>query len=196
MEEKMAFKLPELPYGYDALEPFIDEQTLRIHHGKHHAGYVNKLNAAIEKDPQWQNKTLEEIIKNAEGGIFNNAAQVWNHTFYFESMKPGGSKPEGDLLTAINNAFGSFEKFKEEFSQKAATLFGSGWTWLVKDGDSLKIIQTQNADTPLRHGLKALLTIDVWEHAYYLKYQNRRPDYIEAWWNVVDWDRVLERYNS
>ncbi len=192
----MAFKLPELPYGYDALEPFIDEQTLRIHHGKHHAGYVNKLNAAIEKDPQWQNKTLEEIIKNAEGGIFNNAAQVWNHTFYFESMKPGGSKPEGDLLTAINNAFGSFEKFKEEFSQKAATLFGSGWTWLVKDGDSLKIIQTQNADTPLRHGLKALLTIDVWEHAYYLKYQNRRPDYIEAWWNVVDWDRVLERYNS
>ena len=190
----MPFSLPDLPWSADALEPHISAKTLSFHHGKHHNAYVTKLNAAIEGSPLAE-QSLEEIIKETAGdgsrkGIFNNAAQVWNHTFFWNSMKPnGGGKPSGALLDKINASFGSFEKFTEEFSNQAATLFGSGWLWLVRSGDKLELVQTVNAGNPLTEGKVPLLTLDVWEHAYYLDYQNRRPDFIKAFLDkLVNWD--------
>lgn len=186
----MAFQLPELPYSKDALAPHISAETLEYHYGKHHAGYVNKLNAAVEGTPMAE-KSLEEIIKSAQGGLFNNAAQVWNHTFYWNSLSPnGGGEPTGDLADAITASFGSFADFKEKFSAAAAGQFGSGWAWLVKDASGkLSITTTANAETPLTDAsLTSLLTCDVWEHAYYVDYRNARPKYIEAFWNLVNWD--------
>lgn len=193
----MSFKLPELPYAIDALEPHIDKQTIEFHYGKHHQAYVTKLNNLV-LGTKFENADLEQIIKEAEGGIFNNGAQVYNHTFYWESMKPGGGgNPTGKIAEAIDKEFGSFEKFKEEFSNAAAGLFGSGWAWLVQKTDgSLGIVQESNAGNPLRVGLKPILTIDVWEHAYYLDYQNKRPDYIQAFWNLVNWDIVNKRLEN
>ncbi len=185
----MAIELPQLPYAKDALSPHISPETLDFHYGKHHAGYVTKLNAAIEGTPMAE-KSLEEIVKTSSGGVFNNAAQIWNHTFYWHSLSPnGGGEPKGAILEAINKNFGSFAEFKEKFTQSASTLFGSGWTWLVKNSDgSLSIEQTVNAETPLTKGKTPLLTCDVWEHAYYIDYRNARPDYINAFWNLVNWD--------
>ncbi len=191
----MAFTLPDLPYAKDALAPHISAETLEYHHGKHHAAYVTNLNKLLEGKPE-ANKSLEEVIMGAEigSGVFNNAAQVWNHTFYWHCMKPnGGGQPTGDLLAAINRDFGSFEKFKEEFSNAAATQFGSGWAWLVEKDGKLSVTKTANADLPMKHGQKALLTIDVWEHAYYIDYRNARPKYIETFLNhLVNWDFVTE----
>ncbi|MBN1597275.1 MAG: superoxide dismutase [Bacteroidales bacterium] len=191
----MAFELPRLNYALDALEPVIDRRTMEFHYGKHHQVYVNKLNELIKGSP-FVNSSLEEIIKEAEGGIYNNGAQVWNHTFYFQSFKPkGGGKPEGELASVINNTFKSFDKFKEQFSNAAITLFGSGWTWLVKnDSGDLQILQESNAGNPLRNGLIPILTCDVWEHAYYLNYQNRRPDYVKSFWDILDWETISRRY--
>ncbi len=185
----MAIQLPDLPYSSDALAPHISPETLDFHYGKHHAGYVKKLNAAIEGTPMAE-KTLEEIITSSEGGVFNNAAQTWNHTFYWNSLNPnGGGEPTGAIADAINSQFGSFADFQEKFTAAAATLFGSGWTWLVKNKDgSLSIEQTQNAGCPLTEGKTPLLTCDVWEHAYYIDYRNARPDYIKAFWSLVNWD--------
>lgn len=190
----MSFELPKLPYAMDALEPYISKATLEYHYGKHHQAYVNNLNNLIP-GTEFENATLEEIVKKSTGGIFNNGAQVWNHTFYWNCLKPnGGGVPTGKLLDAINASFGSFEEFKQKFTTAAATLFGSGWAWLVKNNDgSLSIVQESNAGNPLRNGLTPLLTCDVWEHAYYLDQQNRRPDYINAFWNLVDWDAVASR---
>ena len=185
----MAINLPELPYSKDALEPHISANTLDFHYGKHHAGYVTKLNAAIEGTPNAE-KSLEEIVMSSEGGLFNNAAQTWNHTFYWNSLSPkGGGAPVGKIADAINASFGSFENFKAEFSDAAATQFGSGWAWLVQKQDgSLAVTKTGNAECPLTDGVTPILTFDVWEHAYYLDYQNRRPDYIAAFWNLVNWE--------
>lgn len=189
----MAFELPALPYARDALAPHISEQTIGFHYGKHHQTYVNNLNglvAGTDLDGSSQ-EDLEKVITSAEpGGMFNNAAQIWNHTFYWESMSPsGGGDPDGDLKTAIEGAFGSVDEFKTTFVEKAKTLFGSGWTWLAKGSDGLEILQTKDADLPLAHGKTALLTIDVWEHAYYLDYQNARPAYIETWVDkLVNWE--------
>lgn len=190
----MKFELPNLPYAVDALEPFISQRTLEFHHGKHHQTYVNNLNNLVV-GTKFENSELEHIIKEAQGPIFNNAAQVWNHTFYFEAFKPkGGGEPTGALLKKIDASFGSFADFKTKFAASATTLFGSGWAWLVEKADgTLDIVQTSNAACPLRDGLKPLLTCDVWEHAYYLDVQNRRPDYIAAFWNVVNWDKVAGR---
>jgi len=191
----MAFELPKLPYALDALEPHISKKTLEFHYGKHHQGYVTKLNGLIPGSP-FENADLEEIIKKSEGGIFNNGAQVWNHTFYFFQLS-GSPKtaPEGALKSAIERDFGSLESFKEKFSNAAATLFGSGWAWLVKNADGkLEIIQTANAGNPLREGKTPLLTCDVWEHAYYLDKQNLRPAYIEEFWRVLDWGVVESRF--
>ncbi len=190
----MAFELPSLPYAKNALEPHISEKTIEFHYGKHHQAYVNNLNNLIP-GTAFENASLEEIIEKADGGIFNNGAQVWNHTFYWNCLSPsGGGNPEGALLEAINKGFGSFEAFKEAFSKAAATLFGSGWAWLVKnkDGD-LEIIQESNAGNPIRKGFTPLLTCDVWEHAYYLDQQNKRPAYIETFWKLVDWKAVAGR---
>jgi superoxide dismutase, Fe-Mn family len=191
----MAFELPKLPYELDGLAPAIDKQTMEFHYGKHHQAYVTNLNNLV-KGTKFENATLETIINEADGGIFNNGAQVWNHTFYFTSFKPGASsEPAGKLGTAINAGFGSFSGFKEQFSKAAATLFGSGWAWLVKNNSgSLEILQESNAGNPLRKGFVPILTCDVWEHAYYLGYQNRRPDYITAFWNIIDWDTVGKRF--
>jgi Fe-Mn family superoxide dismutase len=186
----MAFELPPLPYAKDALAPHMSEQTLNFHHGKHHQTYVNNLNGLIE-GTQYANSSLEEIILAAEpGGLFNNAAQSWNHTFFWSCMTPGGGgEPDGDLKTAIEGSFGSVDEFLQTFTDKAKTLFGSGWTWLAKGDDGLEVLQTKDADLPLKHGKTALLTIDVWEHAYYLDYQNARPAYIETWLaNLVNWE--------
>ncbi|NBD12974.1 MULTISPECIES: superoxide dismutase [Corallococcus] len=187
----MPFTLPELPYKKDALAPHMSAETLEFHHDKHHAAYVNNLNKLVEGKPE-ANKSLEDVIMSSDGGVFNNAAQVWNHTFFWNCMKPnGGGKPTGELADAINRDFGSFDKFKEEFSTAAATQFGSGWAWLVKDGDKLAIMKTSNADLPMKHGKKALLTIDVWEHAYYIDYRNLRPKFIETFLtSLVNWDFV------
>ncbi|MHB8870568.1 MAG: superoxide dismutase [Thermoleophilia bacterium] len=187
----MAFKLPELPYAKDALEPHISAETLEYHHGKHHNAYVTNLNGLVE-GTDLADKSLEEIVAAAEGGTFNNAAQVWNHTFYWKCMRPGGGgAPSGALSEAINRDFGSFEAFKEQFTKAGTTLFGSGWTWLVLDGGALKITQTSNADLPLKHGQTPLLTMDVWEHAYYIDYRNARPEYIGTFLeSLVDWDFV------
>ncbi len=187
----MEHKLPELPWAKDALEPHISAETLDYHYGKHHNAYVTKLNAGI-KGTEFENLSLEDIIKKAEGGLFNNAAQVWNHTFYWNCLAPNaGGNPTGDIAQKIDDKFGSFDKFKEEFSNAAATNFGSGWTWLVKNaaGD-LEIVSTDDAKTPMTDGHTALMTIDVWEHAYYVDYRNARPDYIKAFWNLVNWDFV------
>ena len=186
----MAFALPDLPYARNALAPHISEETLDYHYGKHHASYVDKLNAAIEGTDD-ADKSLEDIIKGASGGLFNNAAQVWNHTFYWNSLSPnGGGEPEGALADAINASFGSVDAFKEKFNESAAGNFGSGWTWLVQKADgSLDIVNTDDAETPVTDSnLTPLLTCDVWEHAYYIDYRNARPKYLEAFWNLVNWD--------
>lgn len=199
----MSFTLPPLPYKEDALEPHISARTLSFHYGKHHQAYVNNLNGLIEST-DLANKTLEEIILASSGkadkaGIFNNAAQVWNHTFYWHSMKPqGGGKPMGSLAAHIEKDFGSFDEFVAQFKQAALTQFGSGWAWLVLDKDgSLKVTKTGNADLPMAHTQKALLTTDVWEHAYYLDYQNRRPDYVDTFLkHLVNWDFAQGNYEK
>ncbi|RMH67666.1 MAG: superoxide dismutase [Actinomyces sp.] len=186
----MAIELPPLPWADDALEPHISARTISFHYGKHHAAYVNNLNKAID-GTDLAGKPLEEIITSSSGGVFNNAAQVWNHTFYWNSMSPGGGgQPSGDIAAAIDAAFGSYDAFRDQFATAAATQFGSGWAWLVKNADGgLEIMQTANADLPLAHGKTALLTIDVWEHAYYLDYQNLRPKYIETYLDhLVNWE--------
>ncbi len=192
----MAFELPALPYAPDALEPHMSAQTFSFHHAKHHQAYVTNLNNLI-KDTPLADKSLEEIILDAakdpaKAGIFNNAAQVWNHTFFWNGMKPnGGGKPTGDLLAKIEAAFGSFDAFKDQFKAAAVGQFGSGWAWLVVENGALKITKTPNADLPMAHGQTALLTVDVWEHAYYLDFQNRRPDFVQSFLdNLVNWDFV------
>ncbi|WP_419419857.1 superoxide dismutase [Legionella sp. D16C41] len=189
----MAFTLPALPYAMDALTPHISKETLEYHYGKHHNAYVTNLNKLIT-NTEFENQSLEDIIKNSTGGIFNNAAQVWNHTFYWHCLSPnGGGEPQGKLADAIAKTFGSFEDFKEKFSQAAITTFGSGWAWLAQDDTGkLQIISTSNADTPMTKGQKALLTCDVWEHAYYIDYRNARPDYVKAFWSLVNWDFVAD----
>ena len=191
----MTFELPKLPYALDALEPVISKTTLEFHYGKHHQAYVNNLNNLI-KGTEFEDADLETIVKKSDGGIFNNGAQVWNHTFYFTSFSPnGGGTPKGKLAEAIDSTYGSFEKFKEEFSQAAATLFGSGWAWLVKKADgNLAIVKESNAGNPMTQGDTPILTCDVWEHAYYLDKQNARPKYIEDFWKIIDWDVVSERF--
>ncbi|SDO82257.1 MULTISPECIES: superoxide dismutase [Fe] [Burkholderiaceae] len=191
----MEHTLPPLPYAHDALAPHISKETLEFHHDKHHQTYVTNLNNLI-KGTEFENASLEEIVKKSSGGIFNNAAQVWNHTFYWESMKPnGGGQPTGALADAINAKFGSFDKFKEEFTKTAVGTFGSGWAWLVKKTDgSLDLVSTSNAATPLTTDAKPLLTCDVWEHAYYIDYRNARPKYVEAFWNVVNWDFASKNF--
>ena len=191
----MAFTLPELPYDKSALAPHLSQETLEYHHDKHHNAYVNNLNGLIE-GTDLAGKSLEEIILASDGGVFNNSAQVWNHTFYWSCMKPGGGGlPGGSLALAIDAAFGSYDVFKTEFTQAAVTQFGSGWAWLVLDGGTLKIVKTGNADLPLKHGQTALLTVDVWEHAYYIDYRNLRPKYVETFLtSLVDWDFVAANY--
>lgn len=187
-------ELPQLPYAMDALQPFISKQTIEFHYGKHHQTYVDNLNKLIE-GTEFENSSLEEMIKRSTGGIFNNAAQVWNHTFYWESLTPGSTGvPQGVLAAEIDRQFGSFEDFRQKFTQAALTLFGSGWVWLAKDDKgTLEILQTSNADNPLRTGRIPLFTCDVWEHAYYLDKQNRRAAYVEDFWKIVDWNRVSLR---
>lgn len=187
-------ELPQLPYAMDALQPFISKQTIEFHYGKHHQTYVDNLNKLVE-GTEFENSSLEEMIKRSNGGIFNNAAQVWNHTFYWESLTPASTGvPQGVLAAEIGRQFGSFEDFRQKFTQAALTLFGSGWVWLAKDDKgTLEILQTSNADNPLRTGRIPLLTCDVWEHAYYLDKQNRRAAYVEDFWKIVDWNRVSLR---
>jgi Fe-Mn family superoxide dismutase len=191
----MKFELPVLPYAPNALEPAISEKTISFHYGKHHQTYVNNLNSLVEGS-EFENADLDAIVKKSEGAIFNNAAQIWNHNFYFLSFAPAkAAVPDSKLAAAINDAFGSFDAFKEEFGKAALALFGSGWAWLVKDAaGKLSIIKESNAGNPLAKGFTPLLTFDVWEHAYYLDYQNRRADYIKALWDIVDWKTVSERY--
>ncbi|MBD2810922.1 superoxide dismutase [Fe] [Xenorhabdus sp. Vera] len=189
----MSFELPALPYAKNALEPHISAETLEYHYGKHHNAYVVNLNNLV-KDTEFSGKSLEEIIKTSEGGIFNNAAQVWNHTFYWHSLSPnGGGEPTGKIADTINHAFGSFAEFKQQFTDAALKNFGSGWTWLVKKTDgSLAIVNTSNAATPLTGEDKPVLTVDVWEHAYYIDYRNARPQYLEHFWSLVNWKFVEE----
>ena len=195
----MAFELPKLTYEYNALEPYIDAQTMEIHHSKHHAGYTNNLNNAI-KDTELENKSIEDLLGNISNysvAVRNNGGGFYNHTMFWEIMgSNAGGAPSGDLGSSIDNTFGGFDKFKEEFANAAATRFGSGWAWLVLDNGSLKIMSTANQDNPISEGLKPVMGLDVWEHAYYLKYQNRRPEYVDNWWNVVNWDEVAKRYES
>ena len=199
----MAFELPALPYAKDALEPHIDAQTMEIHHDKHHAGYVNNLNKALEGHPELQSKSLEELLRSLDslpeairGAVRNNGGGHSNHSMFWQIMSPnGGGAPTGDLANAINAAFGSFDNFKTQFAAAGGSRFGSGWAWLLVNSDgSVSITSTPNQDTPISEGKTPILGIDVWEHAYYLKYQNRRPDYIAAWWNVVNWAEVAKRY--
>jgi Fe-Mn family superoxide dismutase len=187
--------LPALPYAKDALQPTMSAETLEYHYGKHHQAYVTNLNNLI-KGTEFENLSLEEIIKKSQGGVFNNSAQVWNHTFFWNCMKPnGGGAPTGKVADAINAKWGSFDKFKEEFQKSAVGNFGSGWTWLVKKTDgSVDIVNTSNAGTPLTTDNKALLTVDVWEHAYYIDYRNARPKFVESWWNIVNWDFVNQNF--
>ena len=189
----MAFELPNLPYAKDALQPHMSAETLEYHHGKHHKAYVDNLNKLVAGKPE-ESKSLEEIIMSSEGPLFNNSAQIWNHTFFWSCMKPnGGGQPTGDLKAAIDRDFGSFDKFKEEFSNAAATQFGSGWAWLVADGGKLSVLKTANADLPMKHNKKALLTIDVWEHAYYIDHRNARPKFIETFLtSLANWDFATE----
>lgn len=187
------FELPKLPYSLDGLAPIISKETLEYHYGKHHQAYVNNLNN-LTKDTEFANMPLEEVIMKSTGSMFNNAAQVWNHTFYWNCMTPNSNgEPTGALADAINKQFGSFAEFKKLFSQSASTLFGSGWTWLAKDAQGkLEIINTGNAGLPMKDGKQALLTCDVWEHAYYIDYRNLRPSYVENFWKLVNWDFVAE----
>ena len=198
----MAHEVPPLPYAYDALEPHIDEQTMRIHHDKHHAAYVNNLNAALEKAPQLQQKNVDDLVRGISTvpeeirtAVRNNGGGHVNHTMFWEIMGPGkGGAPTGRVGEAISSSFGSFDSFKEQFAKAGVGRFGSGWVWLIDAGGKLVIESSANQDSPLMEGKKAILGLDVWEHAYYLKYQNRRPDYITAWWNVVNWDEVNKRF--
>jgi Fe-Mn family superoxide dismutase len=198
----MAFELPDLPYAYDALEPHVDEQTMRIHHDKHHAGYVAKLNAAIEGQDGLAGRSVEDLIGNLaalpesiRGAVRNNGGGHANHTLFWEVMAPGGgTTPEGALASAIDSAFQDMAGFQKSFSDAAGSRFGSGWAWLVLDGGTLAVTSTPNQDSPLMEGKTPILGLDVWEHAYYLKYQNRRPDYVSAWWNVVNWTEVGRRF--
>jgi len=190
----MKFTLPELPFPKDALKPHISEETLDYHHGKHHAAYVNNLNNLIP-GTEFENMALEDIIMKSQGGIFNNAAQIWNHTFFWDSLSPnGGGVPKGVVFNQLTKYFVSFNGFKEKFSTAAATLFGSGWAWLAKNSDgSLEIIQSPNAGNPLTLGKKPLLTIDVWEHAYYIDYRNARPKFIDHFWELINWENVAKQ---
>ncbi len=189
----MAFELPPLPYAQDALAPHISAETLEYHYGKHHQTYVTNLNKLVE-GTEYENATLEDVILKSDGGLFNNSAQVWNHTFYWSSMTPdGGGAPTGAVGDAINGAFGSYDDFKTKFAEAATTQFGSGWAWLVDNGSGLEIMKTSNADLPMKHGAKALLTIDVWEHAYYIDFRNARPNYISTFLDsLVNWDFVAQ----
>jgi superoxide dismutase, Fe-Mn family len=199
----MAYEVPPLPYDYNALEPTIDEQTMQLHHDKHHQAYVDKANAALE-GTDLDGKPIEEVLKDLSqvpedkrGAVRNNGGGHYNHSLFWEAMGPGkGGAPSGDLASAIDDAFGSFDSFKEQFEAAGAGQFGSGWAWLVSDGGSLKVRSSANQDNPVSDGQVPLLGNDVWEHAYYLKYQNKRPDYLKAWWDVVDWDKVAERYDA
>jgi Fe-Mn family superoxide dismutase len=198
----MAHEVPPLPYDFNALEPHIDEQTMRIHHDKHHAAYVNNLNTALEKHPQLQQKSAEELLRGINSvpedirtAVRNNGGGHWNHTMFWEIMGPGkGGAPGGALGDAIKSSFGGFDAFKEQFAKAAVGRFGSGWAWLIDAGGKLAVESSANQDSPVMEGKKVVLGLDVWEHAYYLKYQNRRPDYISAWWNVVNWDAVAKRF--
>jgi len=201
----MTHELPPLPYDYNALEPHIDEQTMRIHHDKHHNGYVTNLNKALEGAANLQNKSLDELLSNLGSvpesirtAVRNNGGGHYNHTMFWSIMSPkGGGEPKGELADAIKSTFGSFASFQEQFAKAGMTRFGSGWAWLVLDkGGKLAVTSTANQDTPLSDGQKPLMGVDVWEHAYYLKYQNRRADYLAAWWNVVNWDEVAARYKK
>ncbi|HEU4787057.1 MAG TPA: superoxide dismutase [Gemmatimonadaceae bacterium] len=200
----MPFTLPQLPYAYDALEPHIDARTMEIHHTKHHQAYVNNLNAAIDKAPELAGKSLDDLMRGANSlpesvrtAVRNNGGGHWNHSLFWQLMGPGkGGEPRGALADAIKQSFGDFSKFKEQFAAAAAGRFGSGWAWLVADGGKLSITSTPNQDNVLMDGKTAILGLDVWEHAYYLKYQNRRPEYIAAWWNVVDWGAVSSRFGK
>ncbi|WP_044895855.1 superoxide dismutase [Bacillus alveayuensis] len=200
----MAFELPKLPYDYDALEPHIDKETMNIHHTKHHNTYVNNLNAALEGNEELLSKSVEEVIANLDAvpeekrtAVRNNGGGHANHSLFWTILSPnGGGEPSGELLEAINKKFGSFESFKAEFEKAAATRFGSGWAWLVVNNGELEVMSTPNQDSPLMEGKTPILGLDVWEHAYYLKYQNRRPEYISAFWNVVNWSEVEKRYNE
>lgn len=200
----MAHDLPNLPYAYDALEPHIDARTMEIHHSKHHAGYVAKLNGALEKHPALQNKSVEDLIsdiasvpKGIRTAVRNNGGGHANHSLFWTVMGAnGGGAPGGSLGDALDSAFGDFDSFKQQLSDAAATRFGSGWAWLAVDGGKLTVTSTPNQDSPLMEGKTPILGLDVWEHAYYLKYQNRRPDYIAAWWNVVNWDEVAKRFEQ
>jgi len=200
----MAFTLPPLPYDFTALEPHIDAKTMEIHHGKHHQTYVNNLNAAIEKAPELASKSLEDLMRGVNSlpeavrtPIRNNGGGHWNHSMFWQIMAPkAGGEPGGALGAAIKSAFGDFAKFREQFSAAGVGRFGSGWAWLINSGGKLSIASTPNQDNPLMEGQKAIMGLDVWEHAYYLKYQNRRPDYINSWWNVVNWKEVEKRFQS
>jgi superoxide dismutase, Fe-Mn family len=199
----MAFEVPALPYDYGALEPHIDEETMRLHHDKHHQAYVDKANAALE-GTEWADRPVEEVLVNLDQlpedkrtVVRNNGGGHYNHTLFWEIMGPdGGGEPDGALAEAIDQAFGSFDAFKEEFSAAAVNRFGSGWAWLVWDGSALAVTSTANQDAPIMEGQTPILGLDVWEHSYYLRYQNRRPDYVAAWWNVVNWPEVARRYES
>jgi len=198
----MAHEVPALPYDYSALEPHIDEQTMRIHHDKHHATYVTNLNAALEKHPALQNKSIEDLLKGINTvpdeirtAVRNNGGGHANHTMFWEIMGPkGGGQPSGAIAEAIKSAFGGFEAFKEQMNKAGTTRFGSGWAWLVDAGGKLVVESSANQDSPIMEGKKPIIGIDVWEHAYYLKYQNKRPDYLAAWWNVINWDAVNKRF--
>jgi superoxide dismutase, Fe-Mn family len=199
----MAYEVPPLPYDYDALEPTIDEQTMHLHHDKHHQAYVDKANGALE-GTEWDGKPIEDVLKSLDalpedkrGAVRNNGGGHYNHSLFWEAMGPGkGGAPSGDLASAIDEAFGSFDDFKAKFEAAGAGQFGSGWAWLVLDGGKLAVTSTPNQDNPVSQGQTPLLGNDVWEHAYYLTYQNKRPDYLKAWWDVVDWDKVAERHSA
>ncbi len=199
----MAYSVPDLPYDYAALEPHIDEATMRVHHDKHHQAYVDKANAALE-GTEWADKDVNEVLQNLDslpddkkGPVRNNAGGHSNHSFFWEIMSPdGGGEPDGDVGSAIADAFGDFASFKDEFKNAGIGQFGSGWAWLIHDGSGLAVVSTANQDTPVSDGKTPLLGVDVWEHAYYLKYQNKRPDYLDAFWNVVNWQKVAEHFSS
>jgi len=198
----MAFELPKLAYAYDALEPHIDARTMEIHHTKHHNAYITNLNGAVDKTPELAGKSVEDLLSNlnsvpesVRGIVRNHGGGTLNHNLFWEIMAPNaGGSPKGDLAKAIDSSFGSFDAFKDEFTKAANTRFGSGWAWLVKNGSGLAVVSTANQDNPISDGQTPILGIDVWEHAYYLNYQNRRPDYVTAWWNVVNWDAVSAKF--
>jgi len=200
----MAYQLDPLPYSFDALEPFIDSQTMQIHHDKHHAAYINNLNGALEKHPELGTKSLEALLSDLNAVpedirlvVRNHGGGTWNHNLFWEIMAPkAGGLPQGELVKAINASFGSFDNFKAEFEKAANGRFGSGWTWLVMKGSGLAVVSTPNQDNPLSEGATPILALDVWEHAYYLKYQNRRAEYVSNWWNVVNWEAVGRRFKA